>query len=173
MEKIVRTIWYFIVRIMEWFFRFLHIRLTDAQWKGLFQFIKFGLIGISNTALSYLVYLTTLLLLQSRGFLPRVDYLIGNIMSFFLSVLWSFYWNQRFVFRPEEGERLSWPQALLKAYISYAFTGLVLNNLILMLLVDKLGVSKLIAPFLNLLISVPLNFALNKFWAFRMKKESA
>jgi putative flippase GtrA len=32
------------------------------------------------------------------------------------------------------------------------------------------GVSKLIAPILNLLVSVPVNFLLNKFWAFRTKE---
>ncbi len=171
MEKILRAMWHLIVRIMEWFFRLLHIRLSDAQWKGLLQFVKFGLIGVSNTVISYLIYLVTLLFLQSQGLFPKIDYLIGNVLSFLLSVLWSFFWNRRFVFRPEEGQTLSWPQALLKTYISYAFTGLVLNNILSLILVEKLGVSKLIAPFVNLLLSVPLNFILNKFWAFRTKKE--
>ena len=170
MEKLLRRIWHLVVRLMEWFFRLLHIRLSEGQWEALKQFVKFGMIGVTNTAVSYCIYLAVLLFLQSRNLFPDTDYLIGNVLSFLLSVLWSFYWNRRFVFRPEEGRTLSWPQALLKTYISYAFTGLVLNNILSVVLVGVFGVSKLIAPILNLLISVPVNFLLNKFWAFRTKE---
>ena len=170
MEKLLRRIWHLVVRLMEWVFRLLHIRLSEGQWEALKQFVKFGMIGVTNTAVSYCIYLAVLLFLQSRNLFPDTDYLIGNVLSFLLSVLWSFYWNRRFVFRPEEGRTLSWPQALLKTYISYAFTGLVLNNILSVVLVGVFGVSKLIAPILNLLISVPVNFLLNKFWAFRTKE---
>ena len=164
MEKLLRRIWHLVVRLMEWVFRLLHIHLSEGQWEALKQFVKFGMIGVTNTAVSYCIYLAVLLFLQSRNLFPDTDYLIGNVLSFLLSVLWSFYWNRRFVFRPEEGRTLSWPQALLKTYISYAFTGLVLNNILSVVLVGFFGVSKLIAPILNLLISVPVNFLLNKFW---------
>ena len=170
MEKLLRRIWHLVVRLMEWVFRLLHIHLSEGQWEALKQFVKFGMIGVTNTAVSYCIYLAVLLFLQSRNLFPDTDYLIGNVLSFLLSVLWSFYWNRRFVFRPEEGRTLSWPQALLKTYISYAFTGLVLNNILSVVLVGFFGVSKLIAPILNLLISVPVNFLLNKFWAFRTKE---
>ena len=167
MEKLLRKIWHLVTGLMEWFFRLLHIRLSEGQWEALKQFVKFGMIGVTNTAVSYCIYLAVLLFLQRRNLFPDTDYLIGNVLSFLLSVLWSFYWNRRFVFRPEEGRTLSWPQALLKTYISYAFTGLVLNNILSLVLVGFFGVSKLIAPVMNLLISVPVNFLLNKFWAFR------
>ncbi len=124
MEKLLRRIWHLVVRLMEWVFRLLHIRLSEGQWEALKQFVKFGMIGVTNTAVSYCIYLAVLLFLQSRNLFPDTDYLIGNVLSFLLSVLWSFYWNRRFVFRPEEG----------------------------------------------LLISVPVNFLLNKFWAFRTKE---
>ena len=46
----------------------------------------------------------------------------------------------------------------------------VVFNILSVVLVGFFGVSKLIAPILNLLISVPVNFLLNKFWAFRTKE---
>lgn len=47
------------------------------------------------------------------------------------------------------------------------FTGLFLNTVLSVLWVQILGISKMIAPIVNLLISVPLNFIMNKFWAFK------
>ena len=56
---------------------------------------------------------------------------------------------------------------MLKTYLSYAVTGLLLACIMSWLWVDVLNVSKLIAPLLNLVISVPVNFILNKLWAFK------
>ena len=58
-------------------------------------------------------------------------------------------------------------KALLKTYISYGVTGIVLNNILSFLWIDVLGISKLIAPMINLIFSVPINFLLNKYWAFK------
>jgi putative flippase GtrA len=59
----------------------------------------------------------------------------------------------------------------LKTYLSYAATGLVLANILLYVFVDVLGIHKSVAPFISLLITVPLNFILNKYWAFRKEKK--
>ena len=59
----------------------------------------------------------------------------------------------------------------MKTYLSYASTGIVLSNILLYVFVDLIGISKAVAPFINLLITVPLNFVLNKSWAFRKEKK--
>ena len=66
------------------------------------QFIKFGLVGVSNTAVSYAINIGTLLLL--KGVRLSCDYIIANITAFLLSVLWSYYWNSRFVFKQKSKE---------------------------------------------------------------------
>ena len=169
MYSIAQKIWHGIVFLINWFFRLLHIRLNEKQMDGFLQFVKFGIIGLSNTVVSYVLYLGTLFLLQRFHLFPKTDYLIGNVVGFVLSVLWSFYWNRKFVFHAEEGKTIPWAQALLKTYISYAFTGLFLNSVLSVLWVEAIGISKVIAPIFNLIISVPLNFVMNKFWAFRSK----
>lgn len=68
-----------------------------------------------------------------------------------------------------ESDEIPWPRALFKAYISYAFAGIFLNSVLSFLWVEYLGISKIVSPIINLLVSVPLNFVLNKFWAFRKK----
>ncbi len=51
--------------------------------------------------------------------------------------------------------------------MSYAFTGLLLNNVFAYVWIDILGVNKNIAPLITLIRSVPINFIMNKLWAFK------
>lgn len=135
----------------------------------LMQFIKFGIVGLSNTIISYVLYAVSLLLFQRFAIFGTNAYLVSQVLAFVISVAWSFYWNNKYVFTQNEGETRSIWRALLKTYISYSFTGLFLNTLLLILWVQLLHVSEFIAPIINLLVSVPLNFIINKFWAFRSK----
>lgn len=133
------------------------------------QFIKFGIVGVSNTLISYLLYVVVLLLLKKANILQDINYLVAQFAAFVLSVLWSFYWNNRMVFVLEENQTRNIWKALIKTYISYSFTGIFLNSALLMLWVQVFHISEFIAPIINLLVSVPLNFIINKFWAFRAK----
>ena len=136
----------------------------------LIQFIKFGIVGLSNTLLGYVIYVVTLRILRAAQVFPEADIFLAQLVMFLLSVLWSFYWNNRMVFKAKEGEKRDWLPALLKTYVSYAFTSLFLSEVLLALWVKVLGISAYIAPLINLLITVPLNFVLQKYWAFREKQ---
>lgn len=140
-------------------------RLTETA----VQFIKFGIVGVSNTVISYLINIAVLFLLQPYQIIW--DYVAGNISAFILSVLWSFYWNNRMVFVLGEGEHRSVWRTLLKTYIAYGFTGIILNNILSWLWVSVVGISKFIAPLINLIISVPLNFVINKLWTFNSDRQ--
>ena len=143
--------------------------LSDESVNSIVQFIKFGIVGVSNTVISYILYALTLLALQKANIFPKIDYLLAQIVAFVLSVLWSFFWNNKYVFAVGEGRTRNTFHALIKTYVSYSFTGLFLNSLLLILWVKVLGISEFIAPIINLLISVPLNFIINKFWAFKVR----
>lgn len=130
------------------------------------QFVKFGIVGVSNTLVSYSIYIVCLLLFQHYNVIKNIDYIIAQIISFILSVLWSFYWNNKMVFVKKEGQKRSIWKTLLKTYVSYSFTGLFLNSILLFLWINIVHISEFIAPIINLLISVPLNFIINKYWAF-------
>src|SRR5574344_1817420 len=128
--------------------------------KTVVQFIKFGIVGLSNTIISYLVY--TILVYFG------VYYLISSIIGFIVSVLNSFFWNNKYIFIENKSQSIF--KSLLKTFASYAFTGLVLSNVLLYTAVSFFNISKYIAPLISLGITVPLNFVLNKFWAFRENK---
>lgn len=144
--------------------------LNSKIGQSFLQFVRFGIVGLSNTAIGYLIYVVALFFMQRMGLFPNTDYLAAQVISFFMSVLWSFYWNRRFVFRAEN--TVPWQKALLKAYCSYAFTGLFLNSLLSVIWVQVLHINKLAAPILNLGFSVPINFLLNKYWTFNNNEGS-
>ena len=125
------------------------------------QFLKFCVVGVSNTVLAYLINITALKLLS--GYSVEYDYVIANAAAFVISVFWSFMLNNRFVFQ-SKGNPI---RTLLKTYAAYAFTGLFLNNILSCLWIRVFGMSKFIAPIPNLLISVPINFVINKYWAYQ------
>ena len=146
-----KTIYGFIEKIYMFFvellFKIIKKDLTDKKRQTFKEFLQFGLVGVSNTIISYLLYVVTLLLVSKSG--VKFDYIIANIVSWLLSVLWSFYWNNKFVFKKEEGEKRNIWAALFKTYVSYGFTGLILNNILSVLWVSVLHISKMLAPIIK------------------------
>ena len=147
----------------------LHIHQKEETLLSLVQFVKFGIVGLSNTIISYALNVLVLLALRPYGL--SWDYIAGNVVSFILSVLWSFYWNNKYVFSVKDGQKRNLWAALLKTYLAYGFTGIVLNNVLSYIWIHLMGMSKFVAPLLNLVISIPLNFVINKLWAFKTSEE--
>lgn len=128
------------------------------------QFSKFGIVGCINTATGYCIYLFCIYILG-------LHYIVANIIEFLITIFISYVLNSWFVFSKRE---ISWKQRLIslgKTYMSYISTGLILSSFLLAFWVEKIKISEALAPILNLLVTVPLNFILNKFWVYNKKDE--
>lgn len=169
-----KTFWNYIENViyiaLNFFYHLCGKELSNDTFLIFMQFVKFGIVGFSNTIISYVLYLGGLVLFRKLRLFDGVDYLLAQLTAFIISVLWSFYWNNRFVFVLKEGENRSLWKALLKTYVSYSFTGLFLNSILLILWVQIVHISEFIAPIVNLMITVPLNFVINKLWAFKQSE---
>ncbi|MDR0331097.1 MAG: GtrA family protein [Chitinispirillales bacterium] len=133
--------------------------LEDKHIRGnLLQFFKFGLVGLSNTAVVYFVYSALVYL--------GVYYIAASVASFAVGILNSFLWNHKYVFKDDTGER-SITRSLIKTYAVYAFTGLIVQNILLYVYVDILKMLEYAALLFVLPITVPLNYILNKRWVFK------
>lgn len=131
----------------------------------LLQFLKFGAVGAVNTILSYLI--------TNAGYYAfHLHEQLCNLISFVITVFVSYLLNSRFVFRSKEGEGQPWYKALAKVYASYALTELVLMGMLLFVEERLLGIPHFIATFVNLCVTVPFNFILNKFWAYRRRGQN-
>ena len=134
----------------------------------LLQFVKFGLVGISNTAISYgIEMLCYYVLFANVAWADNVRIVITSVLAFLISVTHSYYWNNRYVFGTGTRKTaLQHLRAYLKTVACYGVTGLVLAP-VLKMYVSGLGVPYWLASLGSLVITIPLNFLLNKFWAFR------
>lgn len=145
------------------------IKMESGTWKKFIQFGKFAMVGLSNVIVSYGVYILFFGVFQAAGVLYRTDYLVAQLLGYVLSIFWSFYWNWKYVFKDEQ-DAATWYVALIKSFIAYSFTGIFLNSLLSFIWVEIIEISKIIAPVINLMINVPVNFLMNKFWAFSKKR---
>lgn len=174
-HKVMKLIWScletIIKVILNPILKLFRLSFDDSDWEGLFQFIKFAMVGISNVAVSYTINVSTLFFLQR--FDLKFDYMIANVTAFVLSVLWSYHWNSRYVFHPDQKEKHWRIKTLVKTYVSYAFSGIVLNNVLATLWIRVLGISKYLSPLLNLPFSMPVNFFMQKLWAYKEKRKNS
>jgi len=125
------------------------------------QFFKFGVVGVSNTAIGYAVYAGLIYV--------NLHYIFANIMAFILGTLNSFYWNNKYVFVQIENEKRNLRATLIKMFVVYFFVGCVISNVLLYVLIEKITISKYIAYLLQLVVTVPLNFLSIKYWVFSEK----
>lgn len=132
------------------------------------QFIKFGLVGVSNTFVHLAIYYILLFL--------NINYIVANSLGFIISVLNAYFWNNKFVFNKKEEKNekdtiKTTLKKLAKVYVSYTFT-FILSNILIYVWVDLLHISDKIAPIINSIITIPINFLMNKLWAFGKQGES-
>lgn len=161
--------------------------------KSFLQFIKFCIVGLSNTIICEGIYVVLLFF--------GVHYLAANIIGNLISILNAYYWSNKYVFKAEEGEERVWWKVLIKTYATYGFSmvlsaGLLvfwleivklgqymgpvlslLGNLGILNALSKAGIvleakilSEILAAAINLIITIPLNYVINKYWAFRKGK---
>lgn len=128
--------------------------MAIKDYESIIQFIKFSIVGLSNTIISLFVYYALLWL--------GINYFIANIVAWIVSVFNAFYWNNKYVFKNGN----SYIIALIRTYMSYGVSFL-LGSSILVILIECFDISVKLAPILVLVITIPLNFLMNKYWAFR------
>lgn len=127
------------------------------MYQKIFQFAKFGLVGVSNNIIFFVIYYILIYL--------NIDYIIANILGYITSSIWGYLLNKKWVFK-ESTEKAT--NSVIKYYIVYGSSFLV-NILCMYFLVDVLNISKISAPILTMFITVPYNFIFNKIWAFKNK----
>lgn len=134
------------------------------------QFVKFGLVGVSNTLISYGVeMLCYYVFFKNVSWEENIRIAITSLLAFAVSVTNSYIWNDRFVFRQDRPKTFGMHVvAYLKTVACYGVTGLIIAPLLKMW-IGSCGVPYWAGSLCSLIVTIPLNFVLNKFWAFRKK----
>ena len=123
------------------------------------KFIKFAIVGFGNLFISLVTYY--LLVFFS------INYQIANIGGFITGSLNGYIWNRVWVFKNSK-KNLS---SIVKFYLSYLSTWL-LSAILLYIWMEVFNISDKIAPIINVVITTPINYLLNKYWVFKKIKKA-
>lgn len=145
-------------RLIDFVFQKLGAESREERKALLLQFIKFGLVGVSNTLVSWACYYTILWINDDL-------YMVGSVVGTVVSIANAFFWNDKFVFKGNDNDWRSKLKRIGKTYVSYGGTSL-LGIVLLWVEVNLFGLNKVLAPPINLIITIPLNYCINKFWTF-------
>ncbi|WP_442951591.1 GtrA family protein [Paenibacillus sp. GYB004] len=124
------------------------------------QSMKFVLVGVTNTIISYLVFIGCNLLVD--------NYLVSLLISYIIGVVNSYFLNKNWTFRTPKTRNLS---TIIKFITVYLCTFLV-NLIILILLVDFLYFSASLSQAISLIITTMISFIGHKYWSFKNKEVS-
>lgn len=154
-------VWEFLMTIgrgcLSFCFHLVGKKLSDETWSICEQFIKFLLVGCSNTVVVLMVYY---IVVWISG---KEYYLLGQTVGYGVGILNSFFWNSKFVFSRSK-------ETLVKAFIKmcacYGVT-YVIQMALLYAFVEWFFLSEILAPIVAIAITTPINFMLNKILAFK------
>lgn len=123
---------------------------------GLVQFVKFSLVGASNTLVDFAVFS---LLIYGLNF----HYIGANTLSFTTATTWSYLMNRRWTFRGHGGK----VHVQYVKFIMVSAVGLGLTTVLLYLFIERLHLAKIVAKAIAVLIVLCWNFPINRIWTFR------
>jgi putative flippase GtrA len=131
-------------------------RSRDLRAPVLVQFIKFGIVGVSNTLLTLVVYTV---LLKVFG----VWYLAASAIGFIVGAINGFLLNRRWTFREHVGDSFTpvrW--GIVQT------CGLGIDEALLYLLVHDAHLDKLLAQVCATAVVTVTTFFVNRAWTFRV-----
>jgi len=120
------------------------------------QFVKFGIVGISNTLITFAVYT---ILLKVFG----MWYLAASAIGFIAGATNGFLLNRRWTFRGHVGDALT---PVRWAVVQTC--GLGINLGLLFVLVHEAHIDELVAQVMATAVVTLLTFFANRAWTFRM-----
>jgi len=126
------------------------------------EIINYLIIGVSTTTINYISFV-----LLTK--LYNIDIHTSNIIAWVISVIFAYFTNKLFVFESKSFKF----NVLGKEILSFGaarILSLLLEELILFIFVDKLGMEKLIIKLIANIIVVIVNYILSKFIIFKKEK---
>jgi len=115
------------------------------------EYIKFNIVGMSNFAVSQLIYLTLYLLF-------KINYIVSYTITTVFSVCVSYFFNSKFTFKQEKYSLSKFLLTILIYICEY-----LINMTAILFLVNIIGLSKIIAPIIAPVFSTIPVFFLMRF----------
>lgn len=120
------------------------------------RLIRFLLVGVSNTLISYLVFLL------AYNILFVGNSLFSQPLSYSAGIVWSYFWNRKWTFQSNSKVRQEFA-----GFVTIQFLLLLLSTLMVYLIVDTWNANATVGWVLVMTFITILNFLLTKEFVFR------
>jgi len=144
--------------------------MKNENGKGLIQFVKFAVVGVSNTAVDWIVYY----LLINFVILQVSQKPLAKLISFIVAVINSYIWNTIWTFKEEYRLTVSGKSGgagkrgiIFIRFVVVSLIGWGVNYLAFRLTIARISKPDIIALIVASGAAVVWNFFANKFWTYK------
>lgn len=145
-------------------FRYIDPRFYIKKFPLLWEFAKFAMVGVVNTAIDFGLYFGLTRYIDFFS-LEKGNYmfLVANFIAFSAAATNSYFLNKYWTFKVKGGKM---PVQFSKFFL-VSLIGLFLNELFLFGLVSLVGLYDLLAKGAAIVVVLFWNYLANKFWTFK------
>lgn len=130
--------------------------MEDKQWQEMIKAMKFAVVGVANTLVDFGMFTLLAELLSVDIYLSQlVSFLAGTANSYVFNRSWTFKSSQKF-----------WSPVLIR-FLLLNLAMLLFSSSLLWLFYQQMGFHKLVAKACSVVISLAINFVINRLWVFR------
>lgn len=123
--------------------------------KEVFAYLVFGVLTTIINIISFYIFNNLL----------NIDYLIANIISWLLSIIFAYITNKNYVFKNHKENNFK----TFILFISSRLTTLLLDMLFMILLIEKIQISEINSKIIVQILVVVINYLLSKLIVFKDK----
>jgi putative flippase GtrA len=137
----------------------------SKKYPGLFQFVKFGIVGVANTGVDWVVFYVLI-----NTFLSDFSS-IAKAISFIVAMLNSYIWNTIWTFKKEYQKVKENKSTVFGKFFLVSLVGWGLNVLVYAIAAKDLQIEIFNRDLLPLVLAsgaaIVWNFFANKFWTYK------
>ena len=147
--------------------------------EGEYQFYKNWLYAVNmikklyikyKEIINYLIagFLTLIVSISSYALLTKIlhiHYIISNIVSWIIAVLFAYYVNRKFVFGSTSTKKEKTKEII--NFFKYRILSLIIETILIYLLVDIISINDLVSKVIVQIIVIILNYVFSKFLIFK------
>lgn len=130
----------------------------NKKLKVLEELISYSIFGVLTTIVNIAIFM----LLDNL----KIPYAIGTIIAWFISVLFAFYTNKKYVFKSNDNSKEAITKEVIAFYSSRVLS-LLVDLVLMVLFVNIIGFSNLLSKIISNVVVIIINYLLSKLFIFK------
>ena len=122
------------------------------------ELIKYGFWGCVSTGINLIIFYAFLFC--------RMQYIVANVISYIIAVGFSFWFNNKFVFKENNDNNL---KKGIKFFLMRGIS-IIVDSGLLIILCEKLGINVFVSKILDSAIIIVCTFVISKLFIFQQNK---